>query len=52
MLKVSLNSLDPEIDTRSNSLIRKGHKGVFPIFDGVFLKTKGFLQKVYEIFGE
>ena len=26
-------------------------KGFLQIFDGIFLKTKGFLPKVYEIFG-
>ena len=26
-------------------------KGLLRIFDGFFLKTKGFLPKVYEIFG-
>ena len=43
--------------TRGTSLIGKGVRDVFrakgfiQIFDGFFLKTKGFSPKVYEIFG-
>ena len=43
--------------TRGTSLIGKSvrdffrTKGFMRIFDGFFLKTKGFLPKVYEIFG-
>ena len=42
---------------RGTSLIGKSvrdffrTKGIIRIFDGFFLKTKGFLPKLYEIFG-
>ena len=47
----------PTIDPRGTSLIGKcvrdffKTKGFKRILDGFFLKTKGFLLKVYEIFG-
>ena len=53
---INLTSV-PEFDkARGTSLIRKSvrdffrTKGFIRIFDGFFLKTKGFLPKVYEIF--
>ena len=45
------------LKVRGTSLIRKRirdffrTKGFTRIFNGFFLKTKGFLPKVYEIFG-
>ena len=57
--KLALCSIQAQriFETRGTSLIGKSvrdffrTKGFTLIFDGFFLKTKGFLPKVYEIFG-